>query len=95
MTKKPKAPKLFDGAIIVRAIIDSFRKLNPKLLARNPVIFVTGAVAALVTALWLRDFLNWKWQCRVFRPDRCLALVYRALCKLRRSRGRRPWQGPG
>jgi potassium-transporting ATPase ATP-binding subunit len=55
MTKKPKAPALFDGAILTQAIVDSFRKLNPKALARNPVIFVTEVVAALVTALWLRD----------------------------------------
>ena len=30
MTKKPKAPALFDGAIIAQAIVDSFRKLNPQ-----------------------------------------------------------------
>jgi K+-transporting ATPase ATPase B chain len=40
---------LFDGAIIARASRDSFAKLNPATLMRNPVIFVTEVVAALTT----------------------------------------------
>jgi K+-transporting ATPase ATPase B chain len=40
---------LFDGAIIARASRDSFAKLNPASLMRNPVIFVTEVVAALTT----------------------------------------------
>jgi len=40
---------LFDGAIIGRATRDSFAKLNPVTLMRNPVIFVTEIVAALTT----------------------------------------------
>ena len=57
MSKKSVAPALFDTAIITQAIADSFRKLNPQSLARNPVIFVTEVVAALVIALWLRDLM--------------------------------------
>ncbi len=41
---------LFDPAIIRRAALDSLAKLNPITLARNPVIFVTEIVAALVSA---------------------------------------------
>ncbi len=41
---------LFDARIIRRAALDSVTKLNPVTLARNPVIFVTEIVAALVTA---------------------------------------------
>ena len=57
MSKKSLAPALFDKAILAQAIADSFGKLNPRSLARNPVIFVTEVVAALVTAFWLRDLL--------------------------------------
>ena len=46
---------LFDGAIIRRAVGDSFRKLNPAGLIRNPVIFVTEVVAVLVTVLAVRQ----------------------------------------
>ncbi len=43
-----KAHSLFDRSILVPAVRDSFRKLNPVYLAKNPVIFVT-LVGALVT----------------------------------------------
>jgi potassium-transporting ATPase ATP-binding subunit len=55
MTNQTQTLALFDGPILRQAVADSFRKLNPRDLARNPVIFVTEVVAALVTALWLRD----------------------------------------
>jgi K+-transporting ATPase ATPase B chain len=37
------------------AMLDSFRKLNPRTLARNPVMFVVEIVAALTTVLVIRD----------------------------------------
>ncbi len=54
-TKKAAAPHLFDSAILSRAAVDAFIKLNPRQMAKNPVMFVTEAVAALVTLFWLRD----------------------------------------
>ncbi len=39
----------FDREIIVQGIADSFRKLNPLSLLKNPVIFVTEVGAALTT----------------------------------------------
>jgi potassium-transporting ATPase ATP-binding subunit len=49
---------LFDPAIIVPAIGDSFRKLDPRILIRNPVMFVVEIVSVLVTILFLRDLLT-------------------------------------
>jgi len=46
---------LFDAAIIRRAIGDSFRKLDPRTLLRNPVIFVVEVVALVTTILFVRD----------------------------------------
>ncbi|MES2438106.1 MAG: potassium-transporting ATPase subunit KdpB [Verrucomicrobiota bacterium] len=43
------APSLFDKSIIAPAIGDSFRKLDPRLMIRNPVMFVTQIGAALTT----------------------------------------------
>jgi len=57
-SKKAAAPHLFDGAILSRAAIDAVIKLNPRQMAKNPVMFVTEAVAALVTVFWLRDLLS-------------------------------------
>jgi K+-transporting ATPase ATPase B chain len=46
---------LFDPGILGRAVGDAFRKLDPRWLIRNPVIFVTEIVAALTTLFFLRD----------------------------------------
>src|SRR6201988_2326416 len=46
-----KAHSIFDPAIIVPAIGDSFKKLNPLTLARNPVMFVTEVGALITTVL--------------------------------------------
>ena len=46
---------LFDARILGRAARDSFVKLNPATLIRNPVIFVTEVVALLVTVLGVRN----------------------------------------
>ncbi|WP_232493293.1 potassium-transporting ATPase subunit KdpB [Novosphingobium kaempferiae] len=42
---------LFTADLIVPAIGDAFRKLNPKELIRNPVMFTTAVVAVLLTVL--------------------------------------------
>jgi len=45
-----KAPSLFDAKIALPAIGESFRKLDPRLMVRNPVMFVTMVGAVLTTA---------------------------------------------
>ena len=57
MASKPQPQGLFDGRIIGVAALDAVRKLDPRALARNPVIFVTEVVSALVTLLFLRDLM--------------------------------------
>ena len=47
MSHKP--PSLFDGTIVGPAIVDSFRKLDPRAMIRNPVMFVTQVGALLTT----------------------------------------------
>jgi K+-transporting ATPase ATPase B chain len=44
-----KAPSLFDWNIVGPAIGDSFRKLDPRLTLKNPVMFVTMVGALLTT----------------------------------------------
>src|SRR6267154_2716592 len=44
-----KSPSLFDWNIVGPAIGDSFKKLNPRLMIKNPVMFVTMVGAALTT----------------------------------------------
>jgi len=42
---------IFSSALLLQAIGDAFRKLDPRALARNPVMFVTACVAMLLTIL--------------------------------------------
>ena len=49
------ATSLFDPAIAGRAVVAAFQKLDPRTLARNPVIFVTEVVSLGVTLLFIRD----------------------------------------
>jgi K+-transporting ATPase ATPase B chain len=46
-----------DPEILLTAIGDSFKKLDPRVLIRNPVMFTVEIVAALVTILFLRDIV--------------------------------------
>ena len=57
MRKKPDI-SLFDWRITGPALNVAFTKLDPRLMARNPVMFVTLVVAALSTLLFLRDLIT-------------------------------------
>jgi K+-transporting ATPase ATPase B chain len=53
--RPPGARSLFDAAIVKRAILDSFVKLDPRTLAKNPVMFVVEVGSVLTTILFIRD----------------------------------------
>jgi len=53
--KLAHARPLFDPAILQRAIKDSFVKLNPATVIKNPVMFVVEVGAAITTILVIRD----------------------------------------
>ena len=48
---------IFDRALIVPAIWASFRKLDPRTLVKNPVMFCVEIVSVLTTIFFLRDLL--------------------------------------
>ncbi|MFO1113410.1 MAG: potassium-transporting ATPase subunit KdpB [Rhodospirillales bacterium] len=52
--RRRRGVALLDREILVPAIGGALRKLDPRLLVRNPVMAVVGAVAALATILFLR-----------------------------------------
>ena len=54
-TKPKRASNLFDAAIMKRAIGEAFKKLNPKSVAKNPVMFVVEVGSLLTTYLWLKE----------------------------------------
>ena len=56
--KLARARPLFDKEIASRATRDSFVKLNPATLIKNPVMFVVEVGAALTTVFVLRDMVT-------------------------------------
>jgi K+-transporting ATPase ATPase B chain len=55
----PRARRLslFDPSILGPAVLDSLKKLDPRTLVRNPVMFVVEIVSCLTTVLWIRDLV--------------------------------------
>jgi potassium-transporting ATPase ATP-binding subunit len=58
MASKAKPQGLFDSKIIAAASVDALRKLDPRVLAKNPVIFVTEVVSLMVTLFFIRDLVS-------------------------------------
>ena len=52
---KNPAP-LFEKKIVTQAVKDSFRKLNPAVLIKNPVIFIVGLGATVTSIIFLSQF---------------------------------------
>jgi K+-transporting ATPase ATPase B chain len=52
---KSKSASLLDARILLPAIGGAFRKLDPRSLVRNPVMFVVATVSALTTVLLVKD----------------------------------------
>lgn len=55
LRKRMPISSLADPKIIGPAFGSAFRKLDPRVMVRNPVMFVVEVVAALTTVLFLRD----------------------------------------
>jgi K+-transporting ATPase ATPase B chain len=58
LERRPKARSLFDRAILTRAVRDSFKKLDPRWQARNPVMFVVEVGAAATSIFFVRDLVR-------------------------------------
>ena len=58
MSSTPKSRTLGDSKLLGVAIVDSFRKLDPRVLYKNPVMFVVEVGAVLTTIEWAYDVLH-------------------------------------
>jgi potassium-transporting ATPase ATP-binding subunit len=55
---KAQAVSLFDRGIVQRAAIDSFKKLAPRFVIKNPVMFVVEIGSVLTTLIFVRDLIH-------------------------------------
>jgi K+-transporting ATPase ATPase B chain len=74
MAPSRKSASLLDPAILRPAIVDSFRKLSPRVLAKNPVMFVVAVGSLLTTTTLVRDLIA--------RPSAMAPLWFSALVTL-------------
>src|SRR5438034_72338 len=58
ISKAVRARPLFDPEILRRATKESFVKLNPRLVAKNPVMFVVEVGAAVTTVFVIKDMIT-------------------------------------
>lgn len=58
LQKRAPMSAMLDPKIVVPAIRASFAKLDPRLMVKNPVMFVVEIVAALTTVIFLRDVVT-------------------------------------
>jgi potassium-transporting ATPase ATP-binding subunit len=58
MSKDKRKSSIFDPALLRPAVVESFRKLDPRTLVRNPVMFVVEIVSAATTIIFFRDLFT-------------------------------------
>ena len=79
LQKKTTASAMLDPKIVVPAIRAAFAKLDPRLMIKNPVMFVVEIVAALTTVIFLRDLVTGGRGARLHLPDHPVAVVHGAV----------------
>ena len=58
LRKRMPVTSLTDPKIVRPAIGSAFAKLDPRLMMKNPVMFVVEVVAALTTVIFIRDWMH-------------------------------------
>src|ERR1700716_1000774 len=58
LQKRMPVSAMLDPKIVLPALGASVAKLDPRLMIRNPVMFVVEVVAALTTVIFLRDLVT-------------------------------------
>lgn len=58
MNMKKRNTKLFDRKIVLNALRDSFKKLNPKILIKSPIMFIVELCAVLTTIIFFQELLQ-------------------------------------
>ncbi|MBS2032127.1 MAG: potassium-transporting ATPase subunit KdpB [Deltaproteobacteria bacterium] len=52
---KGKSPSLMNPTLLRPALVESIKRLSPRYMVRNPVMFVVEVGSVMTTGLWIRD----------------------------------------
>jgi K+-transporting ATPase ATPase B chain len=58
MTEHAKTLSIWDPGIVSGAIVASFRKLDPRIQFRNPVMFIVEVGSVLTTMVWIQELTS-------------------------------------
>ena len=97
MSAKPRPVRSSTPPIVRRALVDSLRKLDPRHMIRNPVMFVVEVGSAFTTLLFVHALVTGarRGARRLHPRGLGLALAHGAVRELRRGDGRGARQGAG
>jgi len=57
LAREVRKVSAWEGPLLRAALLDSLRKLDPRVMAKNPVMFVVEVGSVLTTLIWLRDLV--------------------------------------
>jgi K+-transporting ATPase ATPase B chain len=55
MSERTRQISIWNAAIIRQAVLDSLRKLDPRIQVRNPVMFIVEVGSLIATVIWARE----------------------------------------
>src|ERR1700761_5381557 len=58
LQKRVPVSAMLDPKIVLPATLSAFGKLDPRLMIKNPVMFVVAVVALLTTVIFVRDLVT-------------------------------------
>ena len=58
MAERARTISIWDPAIVRQAIADSFRKLDPRLQIKNPVMFIVEVGSLVTTMVWIQELMG-------------------------------------
>ncbi len=84
--RKPRQNRGFRRSLYQRAILESFLKLDPRHMLRNPVMFVVEVGSLLTTVLWIQAWLgHGEAPAGFIGCNSALAMVYGVVCQFFRG----------
>ncbi len=58
MTERARTTSIWDPGIVRQATVDAFRKLDPRIQFKNPVMFIVEAGSLLTTVVWVQELIS-------------------------------------
>ena len=58
MAERARTVSIWDGGIVRQAMADCFRKLDPRIQIKNPVMFIVEVGSLMTTIIWIQELIG-------------------------------------